>query len=125
DGLPRQLALARVRRVSQMGIVTDAFTLPGLTHAVLQNLRQGVEIPITTPEGSGTIQFHAEPGLQALGLEDEPAIEWPNAEQSNSSLVIDSKVVLKLVRRVADGVHPEAEMTRRLTQLGYANTPAL
>jgi maltose alpha-D-glucosyltransferase/alpha-amylase len=54
-----------------------------------------------------------------------PEIRWLAAEQSNSSLVIGDKIVLKLVRRVVGGIHPEAEMSRYLTKLGYANTGPL
>ncbi len=124
-GLPQQLALARVRRVSQMGMVTDAFTLPGFTHAVLKNLGLSTEHTINTAEGSQRIRFKGQPGLAELELGAEPTIIWPTIEQSNSSLVIDSKAVLKLVRHITGGVHPEAEMSRHLTQLGYANAPAL
>ena len=124
-GLPLQLALARVRRVSQMGILTDAFSLAGFTYAILENLQRGTDIAFNTAEGSQRIRFVAQPGLAALELAADSPIAWPNAEQSNSSLIIDSKAILKLVRRIAAGIHPEAEMTRHLTRLGYANTPAL
>ena len=38
-------------------------------------------------------------------------IRWLSAEQSNSSLVIGDSVVLKLLRRLQPGMHPEAEMS--------------
>ena len=52
-------------------------------------------------------------------------MRWLAAEQSNSSLVIGDAIVLKLVRKVAHGVHPEAEMSRYLTRIGYPNTATL
>lgn len=52
-------------------------------------------------------------------------MRWLAAEQSNSSLVIGDAIVLKLVRKVAHGVHPEAEMSRHLTRIGYPNTATL
>ncbi|MFN3674092.1 MAG: putative maltokinase, partial [Bosea sp. (in: a-proteobacteria)] len=45
--------------------------------------------------------------------------------QSNSSVIIDHKIMLKLFRLVAPGQHPEAEMTRTLTARGFRNAPAL
>ena len=36
-----------------------------------------------------------------------------------------TRLVLKIVRRVAAGVHPEGEMTRYLTERGFANTAPL
>ncbi|WP_042551154.1 putative maltokinase, partial [Ralstonia solanacearum] len=60
-----------------------------------------------------------------LPLAPDAAVQWLAAEQSNSSLVIGESVIVKLFRRVAAGVHPEMEMTRHLTRIGYANTAAL
>ena len=50
---------------------------------------------------------------------------WLTAEQSNSSLIVDDAVMLKIFRRVTAGHHPEAEMGRYLTQHGFANSPLL
>jgi maltose alpha-D-glucosyltransferase/alpha-amylase len=38
-------------------------------------------------------------------------------EQSNSTVIIDSKIVLKFIRRTYPGHHPEAEMSRYLTEV--------
>ena len=46
-------------------------------------------------------------------------------EQSNSSLVLQDAMVMKVIRRLLPGVHPEAEMGRTLTALGYANAPKM
>src|SRR5439155_6788870 len=48
-----------------------------------------------------------------------------SAEQSNSSLIVGDQAVLKLVRRLSAGIHPEAEMTRYLTERSFANTAPL
>jgi maltose alpha-D-glucosyltransferase / alpha-amylase len=119
--LPVQLALARVRRGRTVGLLTDAFTLPGFTYAILALLRQRATVP--TPDGE--LRFLPTDRIDTLGLGDEPEIRWLAAEQSNSSLVIGDEAVLKLVRRVVAGVHPEAEMSRHLTRLGYPNTAPL
>ncbi|MGZ5883967.1 MAG: putative maltokinase, partial [Burkholderiaceae bacterium] len=55
----------------------------------------------------------------------EPAIRRVSAEQSNSSLIVEDIMVLKVIRRLSPGIHPEAEMGRYLTVLGYGNTPAM
>jgi maltose alpha-D-glucosyltransferase/alpha-amylase len=48
------------------------------------------------------------------------------AEQSNSSVLIEEYMVLKLYRRVESGVQPEIEMGRYLTEVAhFANSPAL
>jgi maltose alpha-D-glucosyltransferase/alpha-amylase len=55
---------------------------------------------------------------------DEP-IRWLSAEQSNSSLIVGDLAMIKLVRRVFAGIHPEAEMTQYLTKVGYENSAPL
>ena len=52
-------------------------------------------------------------------------IRWLATEQSNSSLIIGNVAMIKLIRRISPGVHPEAEMTRRLAFGGFANAPQL
>ena len=53
------------------------------------------------------------------------AVLWLTAEQSNSSLIVNDAVMLKVFRKVSAGMHPEAEMSRYLTTQGFANTPPM
>ncbi|CAG4893800.1 maltose alpha-D-glucosyltransferase [Paraburkholderia saeva] len=117
-----QLALARVRRVRNIGHLTDAFSLPQFAHGVLRKLRERAVIPTVQ---KSEICFIPTDRFDELDLGDRPEIRWLAAEQSNSSLVVADAIVLKLVRRLVDGIHPEAEMSRYLTQLGYQNTAPL
>jgi maltose alpha-D-glucosyltransferase/alpha-amylase len=48
-----------------------------------------------------------------------------DVEQSNSSVVVGERVILKGYRRVHDGPQPELEVARFLDDVGYRNTPAL
>src|SRR3546814_20007062 len=45
--------------------------------------------------------------------------------QSNSSLIVDDKAIVKIIRKLARGRHPEAELGRYLTDAGYANIAPL
>lgn len=48
------------------------------------------------------------------------------AEQSNSSIAYGERLMLKLIRRLEEGVNPDLEMTSFLTaKAGYAHTPQL
>jgi maltokinase len=47
------------------------------------------------------------------------------AEQSNSSLVYDEALALKLYRRVEAGINPELELLRFLTDRAFESVPAL
>jgi maltose alpha-D-glucosyltransferase/alpha-amylase len=119
--LQQQLALTRIRRGRRVGFMTDAFALDAFPRLLLAALKRGDTIPV---EG-GEIRFLATDRLTEAELPAEAAITWIGAEQSNSSLLIGEFAVLKLVRRIREGLHPEAEMTRHLTRIGYANSPPL
>ena len=123
--MPQQYALARVRRGPEMGMVTDAFTLPGFAFALLDNLRKRTALPVEQVSGHGTIEFRPEAGIDTLEMPEDAEVRWFHGEQSNSSFVLGGKAIAKIVRRVVPGVHPEVEMTRRLTTLGYENAAAL
>ncbi|RTZ45621.1 maltose alpha-D-glucosyltransferase [Candidimonas sp. SYP-B2681] len=123
--MPQQYALARVRRGSELGTATDAFTVPDFALAILENLKDHREVPFETARGRSMFHFQGEPGLQQVEWPAEMTIHWFHGEQSNSSLVLGDAAILKLVRHVVPGVHPEAEMTRHLTRAGYANSAPL
>ncbi|HSS87201.1 MAG TPA: maltose alpha-D-glucosyltransferase, partial [Reyranella sp.] len=120
--LPSQLALARVRRGRRMGLLTDAFSLPGFAHQMVASLADARRID--TPEG----QIVFEPTADKVEVLRRPAdapVMWLSAEQSNSSLIVDDAVMLKIFRRISTGEHPEAEMSRYLTAHNFSNSPAL
>jgi maltose alpha-D-glucosyltransferase/alpha-amylase len=119
--LPRQLALARVRRGRRVGFLTDAFAADTLPYAVLRLLREAAVLEV----GGDEIHCQPTPRLAETDIPDDAPVRHLAAEQSNSSLVIGNAAVLKLLRRTTEGIHPEIEMTRHLTSVGYANTPPL
>jgi len=48
------------------------------------------------------------------------------AEQSNTSIIIDDRAILKLFRMLKPGIHPDVEVTQFLTtRAGFSNTPRL
>ncbi len=47
------------------------------------------------------------------------------AEQSNSSIIYGDKLILKLFRRLEEGINPDFEMSRFLLEKGFVNTPEL
>jgi maltose alpha-D-glucosyltransferase/alpha-amylase len=121
--LPAQLALARFRRGRQAGFITDAFASDGFAHAVLAALRDGSTIAATGATGA-ELRFVPAPLLLQM-MPTDPEIRRFSAEQSNSSLVIGDSVVVKLLRRLTPGVHPEVEMTRYLTEAGVTGIAPL
>ncbi len=121
SSLAQQLALTRVRRAAEVGYLTDAFALDAFTRNVIDAMRAERNLKFT----GGTLQFSKTHLLDELGLGDDGEIHRLSAEQSNSSLIVDEKLVLKVVRKVLAGRHPEAEMTGFLTARGFANIAPL
>lgn len=99
--LPQQLALSRVRRAHQVGLITDAFVLEPFIRAVLRACQDGLQLPCG--RGEGELRFQCTEQLAGLGLNEESTVRYLSAEQSNSSVVIGDQVVLKLIRRVNPG----------------------
>ena len=116
-----QLAMARVRQNRRVGYLTDGFAMPGLGHALMDKLRTSAVMPVER----GELVFEPEGTLAALDLPGDAEIEWLGAEQSNSTLIVGRAVVIKLLRKLTSGAHPEAEMSRYLTRAGFANTAPL
>ncbi|HEY5035763.1 MAG TPA: putative maltokinase, partial [Chthoniobacterales bacterium] len=53
--------------------------------------------------------------------EYKPSSQVLNAEQSNSSMLFDNRFFLKLYRKLEDGVNPDVEVTRFLTERRHFN----
>jgi maltose alpha-D-glucosyltransferase/alpha-amylase len=116
-----QLALARLRQGARVGLLTDAAATEAFPAAILAALREGRRIPTA----DGEIRFLPTPALEAIAATETAETRRLGVEQSNSSIVLGEAAVLKLLRRIHPGAHPEAEMARHLTEAGYPGTPAL
>jgi len=112
------LALARVRRGRTVGLLTDGFALASFPCAVLTALQE----KLTLPFGDGTLRFTA---YADFDVQPGATPEWLSAEQSNSSVLLEQQAVLKLLRKIQPGVHPDIEMVRYLTDHGFANVPPI
>ena len=121
SALPQQLALARVRQRRRVGYLTDAFALDEFARGVIWGLRESVVRSVRT----GEIRLVPTAAFQRVQIPDDVEIRRLSAEQSNSSLILGEVAVIKLVRRVMPGINPEVEMSRYLTEQGYANAPPL
>lgn len=52
-------------------------------------------------------------------------IQRSKAEQSNTSIRIGEEAIVKVIRKLEEGVHPELEMSRFLSEVDHAATPPL
>jgi maltose alpha-D-glucosyltransferase/alpha-amylase len=98
--------------------VYDADFRDGLARAAVHGL---------SVDGAGPSRFVVEPVLdKRIELPSSVSTRVIDAEQSNTSIVIGDRAILKLFRRVAPGPNPDVEVTRFLsTRSGFENTPAL
>ena len=98
-------------------IAYDAMADPDLARRVVDLIRTGA----TLDAGDAVVSFRATGELPAEVETARPM----GAEQSNSSLVLDERLALKLYRRIQAGTNPELEVLRFLTERGFEHTAAL
>ena len=121
SALAQQLALARVRQGRRVGFLTDGFSQEATARGILRGLRNRSRITGLT----GTLEFLGTERLDGLDAIDDLPVQWLSAEQSNSSLIVGDAAMIKLIRHIFPGIHPEVEMTRYLTGAGYGHTAPL
>ena len=120
--LLQPFVVGRVRRGAKLGVVHDAPAAPRLARGVLSAFADNAVIPTHTGgqlRFSTTTAFVSPPDLETL------QIERMSGEQSNTSMRVGGDLmVLKLLRRIQPGIHPELEIGRFLTDVAhYRNTP--
>lgn len=119
SSLSQQLALARVRKGPRIGLLTDAFSIDDFAHTLIDNLRQ--QHVLDCPDGK--IHFRSNEGFRALQWAPGHQLRRPTAEQSNSSLIVNDTVIMKVIRHISAGINPELEIAQYLTNVGYSNAP--
>ena len=73
----------------------------------------------------GTIELIPIDGLLDDVAEDVKVTRPLGVEQSNTSIVLDDRLILKVFRRLEPGVNPELELLRFLTEHGFEHIPRL
>ncbi|MGO8425982.1 hypothetical protein ACC772_38545, partial [Rhizobium ruizarguesonis] len=56
---------------------------------------------------TGTLEFIGTEQLDSLYISDDLPVHWLSAEQSNSSLLVGDVAMIKLIRHIFPGIHPE------------------
>jgi maltokinase len=106
--------------LGQDGGLNDALAGDSPAREIVHMLRSGAR----SPGSEGTVEFNAVPGFAALGRELQVARRI-ESEQSNTSVVFDDALILKIFRRLDAGLNPELELLRFLTERGFAHIPPL
>ncbi len=108
--------ITKVQSGAEEGVLFDALGDTKFCSMILEAIRKNepTDVALERP----TIVATAFSGLEAV-LEKE---EWPlhptmnKTEQSNTSILFGNHVILKVFRRVDEGLNPELEIGRYLTQ---------
>jgi trehalose synthase-fused probable maltokinase len=98
----------------------DGLDDPQLARELVSAMRSG----LTLQGAEGIVEFAPIEGFAGLGRELMTARPI-GAEQSNSSVVFDEELILKVFRRLEPGINPELETLRFLTEHGFANIAPL
>ena len=102
------------------GAAGDALDEPGLALALLALVAEAAEVRGRRGRivASRTAAFPAAPPPALV-------VRRIGGEQSNTSLAFGDRAIMKVLRRLAPGVNPEAELTGFLTEAGFPHAPAL
>jgi trehalose synthase-fused probable maltokinase len=110
----------RPARASE-GTLLDATTEPDFITVLLSKVRAGETV------GSDEKRIEFRPTSAFAGpLSKIKSISAIDREQSNSSVIVDNQYVVKVLRKVTAGIHPEFEIGRFLADVAhFNNAPAL
>jgi maltokinase len=86
-------------------------------------LAQQFAADTTIERPAGYVRFHWDEAIVPPSA--QPIMRTMGAEQSNSSLVLDERLALKVFRRIQPGINPELEMLRFLAAHGFTHIAAL
>ena len=104
----------------QDGDVPDGLADPSLARELVHAMRGGRALQAQ----EGLISFQAIAGF-ADAARELATVRLIASEQSNSSVVFDEELILKVFRRLEPGVNPELEMLRFLTERDFPNVARL
>jgi maltokinase len=98
----------------------DSLADPRQVRELVHLMRTNTKVPA----GEGIVEFAAIEAFAGTGHELREA-RPVGAEQSNTSIVFDEELILKVFRRLEAGINPELELLRFLTEHGFENIAQL
>jgi maltose alpha-D-glucosyltransferase/alpha-amylase len=106
------------------GLLVDATIEPGFATAALDFVGRRRQRPV----GSGRLVGVPTPSFRRItaSVGVDPSVVALGADQSNTSLGIGNEVVVKLLRRIEEGVNPDVEIGRYLSERArFPHSPAI
>ncbi|MDZ4783922.1 MAG: maltose alpha-D-glucosyltransferase [Planctomycetia bacterium] len=115
-------AAAKVRKGPKGGTLFEAVQDERFALALVEAVRRGDNLAYP----AGRIEFRATAAMAEHPMPANPVVRPVAVEQTNSSVLIENYLVLKIYRRLMTGLHSEVEMGRFLTEVArFPNTPPL
>ncbi len=117
--------LTKLRRRARVGVLFDALADERFCRDVVGTMGENTEMGI----GEGEIHFSGTDVFDEL-VGDEPvsdlSVRRAEVEQTNSSVILGERLILKAYRRLQKGMNPDLEIGRYLTErVRFENTPPL
>jgi maltose alpha-D-glucosyltransferase/alpha-amylase len=103
--------VTKLRHKDRVGIAYAAFADPRFARDIAQAMLDNVEVPL----GPGRLRFSSNALFAPLAAAISEEARTPSLEQSNTAVFFGNKLFLKAYRRLREGVNPELEMGRFLT----------
>ncbi|MBX2846145.1 MAG: phosphotransferase [Saprospiraceae bacterium] len=116
--LPEKAKVCQILLGKEQGVIVDAIYLDEFRAQVFKNIQESQQITTET----GTLTFERGSFLSM----DEPyeSSRLLTGEQSNTSIIINDKYILKIYRRLYDRANPDYEMSFYLTERkAFPNSP--
>ncbi|MBO0661309.1 maltose alpha-D-glucosyltransferase [Jiella sp. MQZ9-1] len=118
--------IAKVRQGPRIGALIDGTRSADFAKVMIALIAAGINVELDDGELVVEASTVEREGLARTLLVDTDAIRVLSGEQSNTSLLIGSDGILKYYRRLRDGIQPELEVTRFLTEkTDFEAAPAL
>jgi len=111
-----QAALAKVRQQAQVGLMGDAFYDEAFCRELVRAIGKGAELPTA----GGKLVFTPTAAFAQLGIDvDALPVGRPSGVSSNTVVTLNETLFLKGYRNVREGINPELEMGRFLTEVAH------
>jgi maltose alpha-D-glucosyltransferase/alpha-amylase len=114
--------LTKIRKGARGGALHEAIQDEKFAPAIVDAVRRSE----TIEHAIGRIEFRPTTAFAQRPAPGTLSVRPVGVEQTNSSIIIEDYVVLKIYRRLQPGMHPDVEMGRYLTDVvQFPNVPAL